>query len=152
MERPASKRLTDIPRHSIDILRFVLRLTAASPDMTSLFKASGRGLHTRAHAPTHTILDALTLILSKVGHCAAVQDPNQCFLLDAQQAAVYIGHLEELQNVDEDLTKIFPHKLLFNHEKSVFISTVLNYGVFWSVNVEDKPFFSLSSSLCVFKP
>ena len=34
---------------------------------------------TRAHAPADTIRDALTLISLKLGHCAAVQDPNECF-------------------------------------------------------------------------
>lgn len=75
MERPTSKRLTDVSRHSIDTLRFVPHLTAASSDMTDLFKASGRG--------SHAIRHALTPILLKLGHCAALQDLNQCFLTNS---------------------------------------------------------------------
>lgn len=74
MERPTSKRLTDISRYSIDILRFVLRLTAASPDMTSLFKASGRG------SLTHTIGDALTLIFTQTGPLCGCARPKRVYL------------------------------------------------------------------------
>lgn len=34
----------------------------------------------------------------------------------------------------------------------IWIAAVLNYSAFWNVNVEDKPFNSLSPSLCAFKP
>lgn len=34
----------------------------------------------------------------------------------------------------------------------IWIAAVLNYNAFWNVNVEDKPFNSLSPSLCAFKP
>lgn len=114
MERPTSKRLTDVSRHSIDTLRFVPHLTAASSDMTDLFKASGRG--------SHAIRHALTPILLKLGHCAALQDLNQCFLTNSINClfvffvvvAFFLGHTEDMQNVDEDITQIFSTKKCFS--------------------------------------
>lgn len=78
-----------------------------------------------------------------------VQDPNECFSTHKEHLCRPLG---ELQNVDEDVTKYSPPKNSIQSWESGFIAAVLNYGAFWSVRVQDKPFNSLSSSLCVAEP
>lgn len=136
MERPTSGRLTDISRHSIDILRFVLRLTAASPDMTSLFKASGRGSHT----PAHTIRDALTLIFTQTG-------PQCCRARPGRLFSVYVGHCRVAECRWGYSKNIPPNILLFNHGNLDLSPTV--YFAAWmlriSLSIHYHPLFVYSS-------
>lgn len=121
MERPTSRRLTDIFsafNWHPQIPSFVWQRRLPTWQVCLKLPEEAR---THTHAPAHTIRDALTLIMLKLGHCAAVRDPSECFLHTltcTQRASVYVGHLESCRNVDEE--NIPPPKCAFQSWKSGF--------------------------------
>lgn len=144
MEGPTSSRLTDISLHSVDSLRFVFSFDSGIAPTWQVCLKLLEVARTRTYVYARTIRDALIFV--KLGHGSSVHECFSTRVCAHKEASVLL----QLQNADEDVARILPKTCI--SITGIWIYCGCMCCVFWSVNVEDKPLDSLSSSLCVSEP